>query len=341
VHHAITPLPFKPPRLIGLSEGLLASHYENNYGGALRRLNAIETRLKTLDWCRTPGFEINGLKREELIAANSVSLHEIYFDSLGGTDGLGSPTSDPDGPLAEAIVAAFGSFAAWSKAFIAMGKALAGGSGWVVMSWSLRQGRLFNHWAGEHSQMLAEAVPILALDMYEHAYHMDFGADASGYVDAYMQNIHWDRPAERFARAMGLSAKAGESKESKTLVSPEDLMAWLQRPDAPLLLDVCLTEDRPQRHDRLPGARFLLSEETPEWIDSLPDDRPLVAYCMPVSTIRSRSRPRTCQMLQRSRGSTWGSHTSVTSSSRRLRSNQRSATWSIADSSPSSARSHN
>jgi hypothetical protein len=68
----------------GLSERLLVSHYENNCGGALRRLNAIKARLAALDWARTPVFEISGLKREELIAASSVILHEIYFDSLGG-----------------------------------------------------------------------------------------------------------------------------------------------------------------------------------------------------------------------------------------------------------------
>jgi rhodanese-related sulfurtransferase len=80
----VRPLLLKPQWMNGLSERLLVSHYENNYGGALRRLNAIRARLATLDWARTPVFEINGLKREELIAASSVILHEIYFDSLGG-----------------------------------------------------------------------------------------------------------------------------------------------------------------------------------------------------------------------------------------------------------------
>ena len=75
--HAVTPLPFKPPRLQGLSERLLASHYENNYGGALRRLNAVERRLGELDWASAPVFEVNGLKREELVAAGTVDLHEV------------------------------------------------------------------------------------------------------------------------------------------------------------------------------------------------------------------------------------------------------------------------
>src|SRR3954447_20663439 len=82
--HEVAPLPFKPSRLDGLSERLLASHYENNYGGAVRRLNAIEQKLAALDWDKAAVFEINGLKREQLIAANSMILHEAYFASLGG-----------------------------------------------------------------------------------------------------------------------------------------------------------------------------------------------------------------------------------------------------------------
>src|SRR5436305_3476712 len=80
----VRPLLLKPQWMNGLSERLLVSHYQNNYGGAVRRLNAIRTRLASLDWERAPVFEINGLKREELIAAGSVVLHEIYFDALGG-----------------------------------------------------------------------------------------------------------------------------------------------------------------------------------------------------------------------------------------------------------------
>src|ERR1700694_1973722 len=93
----VRPLLLKPQWMNGLSERLLVSHYENNYGGAVRRLNAIRARLVALDWERTPVFEVNGLKREELIAAGSVILHEIYFDSLGG-DGDNPPTGLTETP---------------------------------------------------------------------------------------------------------------------------------------------------------------------------------------------------------------------------------------------------
>src|SRR5216110_1492927 len=82
--YAIKKLPFDPSKVKGLSEKLLTSHYENNYGGAVKRLNAITTQLAGLDMASAPVFAVNGLKREELIAANSMIIHELYFDGLGG-----------------------------------------------------------------------------------------------------------------------------------------------------------------------------------------------------------------------------------------------------------------
>lgn len=174
-----------PAKLNGLSEKLIVSHWENNYGGAVKRLNAIEGKLAELDWASAPVFAVNGLKREELIAAGSMILHEVYFDSLGGAGG------DPSGALKAAIVRDFGSMEAWRTEFSAMGKAQGGGSGWTLLTWSARRNRLVNAWAADHAHNLAGAVPLIALDMYEHSYHMDFGAKAGAYVDAFMQNLSW------------------------------------------------------------------------------------------------------------------------------------------------------
>jgi superoxide dismutase, Fe-Mn family len=162
-----------------MSEKLIVSHYENNYGGAVKRLNAIEEKLAELDYASAPGFLINGLKREELVAANSMILHELFFDGLGDQ-------SEPGIALREAITRDFGSFEKWRQEFTAMGKALGGGSGWVLLSWSRRDKKLVNQWAPDHCHTLAAGQPILALDMYEHSYHMDFGAKAVGYVDVFM-----------------------------------------------------------------------------------------------------------------------------------------------------------
>lgn len=182
--YEMKPLSCDPAKLKGLSEKLIISHYENNYGGAVKRLNAIAAQWQALDVASAPVFVINGLKREELIAANSMILHELYFDSLGG-GGL------TEGALRAALVRDFGSVERWQAEFSAMGKAQGGGSGWVLLVYSRRDKKMINQWAADHTCNLARGTPILALDMYEHSYHMDYGAKAGAYVDAFMQNINW------------------------------------------------------------------------------------------------------------------------------------------------------
>jgi superoxide dismutase, Fe-Mn family len=183
------PMPFDPKSITGISEKVLISHYENNYLSAVKRLNAIGTQLAELDFANAANFVINGLKREELIAANSMILHEIYFDGLGGG-------TKPSGALAEAIARDFGSLERWRAQFAAMGKAEGGGSGWVILAYSPRDKRLVNQWAADHTTTLAGGRPVLVLDMYEHAYHMDYGAAAARYVDVYMEAIRWDNAAK-------------------------------------------------------------------------------------------------------------------------------------------------
>jgi Fe-Mn family superoxide dismutase len=190
----IKPMPFDPNAIKGLSPKLLTSHYDNNYTGAVKRLNAIEAQLKTLDWPAVPNFTINGLKREELVAMNSMNLHELYFAGLGAG-------GDPAGALAQAIERDFGSIAAWRTEFAAMGKAMGGGSGWVTLNYMPRDKRLVNSWSSDHTNAPANARPLLALDMYEHAYHMDYGAKAGAYVDAYMAAIDWRNATTLYAQS--------------------------------------------------------------------------------------------------------------------------------------------
>ena len=186
------PLPFDPKAVPGLSEKLLVSHHDNNYAGAVRRLGAIRGEIGGLDMASAPGFRLNGLKREELIAWNSMILHEVYFAGFGAQAG-------PSRGLGEAIERDFGSQARWAAEFAAMGKALGGGSGWVLLTRSRHDGRLVNTWAADHTMTLADGQPLLALDMYEHAYAMDYGAAAGTYVDAFMKAITWSEANRRFA----------------------------------------------------------------------------------------------------------------------------------------------
>ncbi len=184
------PLPFNPAAIAGLSEKLLLSHHGNNYVGAVKRLGAIAGEVAALDPATAPGFAINGLKREELIAWNSMILHELYFA------GLGAPNR-PGAPLAAAIERDFGSHDRWQAQFAAMGKALGGGSGWVLLVWSHRDRCLVNQWAADHTMTLAGGTPLLALDMYEHAYAIDYGAKAAAYVDAWLKAVDWTEASRR------------------------------------------------------------------------------------------------------------------------------------------------
>jgi superoxide dismutase, Fe-Mn family len=190
--YAIKPLACDPKRIKGMSERLIVSHHENNYGGAVNRLNAITAQLAQLDFATAPGFLVNGLKREELIASNSMILHELFFASLG-------EESQPAGELHDALVRDFGSVDRWRAEFSAMGKAQGGGSGWVLLTWSPRDRKLVNQWAMDHTTTLAGGQPILALDMYEHSYQIDYGARAAAYVDAFMAAINWPNVGRAYA----------------------------------------------------------------------------------------------------------------------------------------------
>ena len=191
--YEIKSLPFDPKAIKGLSEKILVSHFENNYIGAVKRLNAIGAQLAELDYAKAPVFMINGLKREELIATNSMILHEVYFEGLGGG-------GTPRGALGDAIARDFGSIDRWRTEFAAMGKAEGGGSGWVILTYSPRDKRLVNQWAADHTTTLAGGRPVLVLDMYEHAYALDYGAKAASYVDIYMEAIRWDNAVKLYQR---------------------------------------------------------------------------------------------------------------------------------------------
>ena len=255
-------LPFDPAGLSGLSERLLRSHHQNNYGGAVKRLNAIRAQLVGSKPGDLAGFELNGLKREELIAANSMLLHELYFDCLG------TGAQDIAPPMALALAGSFGSVERWRDEFVAMGKALGGGSGWVLLSFLPREGTLVNQWAADHTHALAGAVPILALDMYEHAYHLDHGAAAGAYVDAFMANIAWDKVYARYQQAVHSTS--------------EGLAADLDRLDPAqcMVLDVRRAGVFQQAKSMLPDARWCDPAQVQDWAGELPKDRDVLVYCV-------------------------------------------------------------
>ncbi len=189
------PLPFDPAKLRGLSEKLIRSHYDNNYMGSVKALNVVEQRLAAMTNEKDlPAYIYGDVKREELIRTGSVVMHDHYFGNLGG-DG------QPGGSVLFAIRQAWNSYEQWEAEFKRTGNALAGGSGWVTLSYNFHTGELHNYWAWDHMHNPPASVPLLVLDMYEHAFHMDYGAAAAKYVDAFMQNVNWEEVNRRFVRA--------------------------------------------------------------------------------------------------------------------------------------------
>ncbi len=190
--HQPRPLPFDPAKLKGLSEKLIKSHWENNYGGTVRALNAVELRLAAMMNDKDlPPYVYGDLKREEVIRTGSLVLHDHYFGNLGG-DGKAA------GDILEAVKKTWGSYETWEAEFKRTGNALAGGSGWVTLSLNYHTGVLHNYWAWDHMHNAPASRPLLVLDMYEHSYHLDYGAAAAKYVDAFMQNVNWEEVNRRF-----------------------------------------------------------------------------------------------------------------------------------------------
>src|SRR5881394_2116607 len=275
MRYKLKPIHCRPWTLSYLSVKLIESHYENNYGGALRRLNAITEQLESLDFEKTAPHVLNGLKREELVALNSTLLHELYFASMGGD---GQPTK----AMSEILARDFGSLDRWRAEFRAMGYALGGGSGWVLLTYVPRDGRLINQYAAEHSQALAGGIPILALDMYEHAYHMDFGANAKAYIGSFMRNVDYGSLHARYEDAAKVSPpRRLEQPEfgDYPQMAVEDLKAMVDAGQPVQMLDATPPHFVARRQEMIVGAQWRDHEKVPEWIGDLKKDEPVAVFC--------------------------------------------------------------
>jgi Fe-Mn family superoxide dismutase len=159
----------------------------------VKRLNLIQQQLGHLPK-DAPPYQTGSLKREELIATNSMLLHELYFGNLGG-DGK------PSGTIVEMLKAHYGSMETWEQEFRQTGLSLGGGSGWVVLAFDPHEKAPHTYWLADHTCSLAWGTPLLVMDMYEHSYAMDYGANARGYIDAFFQNVQWDEANRRAEQA--------------------------------------------------------------------------------------------------------------------------------------------
>jgi Fe-Mn family superoxide dismutase len=187
------PLPFDPRSLHGISERLITSHWENNYTGAVKALNVVRGRLAAAAADpNTPPYVYNGLKREQLLRTGSVVYHEHYFANLGGGGAAGAAVRSH-------IARSFGSYDAWETEFRKIGNGLSGGSGWVVLAWNPTIRLLENYWLSDHGHGSTASLPVLVMDMYEHAYQMDYGAAAAKYIDAFFASVQWETVEKRLA----------------------------------------------------------------------------------------------------------------------------------------------
>jgi len=190
--HKVVDLPFQPAKLKGLSAAMLTSHHDNNYAGAVKNLNKVELELAKITK-DTPGFTVSSLRERELTFTNSKILHEHYFGNLGGDGKLA-------GAIEKRLAAQFGSTARWEELFRATAMSLGGGSGWVILDVNYASGDLRIYGTSGHNQSLAYGQPLLVLDMFEHAYAIDFGAAHAKYIDAFFQNVQWSEVDKRLAR---------------------------------------------------------------------------------------------------------------------------------------------
>ncbi len=176
----------------GFSDGALKLHFKL-YRGYVKNTNNLLKKLKDYATSgRTDTAEYAELKRRLGFEFNGMRLHEYYFGNLGGNGKL-----KKDNDLYEAIEVNFGSFEQWKKDFIATGTMR--GVGWVVLYQDMATGRLINTWINEHeSNNLVGCKPLIVMDVFEHAYMIDYGLDRRKYINAFFDNLDWGAVAQRF-----------------------------------------------------------------------------------------------------------------------------------------------
>jgi Fe-Mn family superoxide dismutase len=277
MQYRVAPLFCRPWTLNGMSPRLIESHYEHNYGGALTRLNAVTEELEALDPKGASPSLLSRLRQEQADLLNSTLLHELYFASLGG-DGR-TPTLR----MADALTNDFGSVGRWRDEFVMLAEALGGDTGWILLTYVPRDRRLINHSATDHSQSIAGGIPILALDMYAHAYHIEFGANPTAYVAAFMRNIDWKAVEVRYEDAVTIPPpRPLEQPDFADVpsVTPEDVQAMLNSGRKVQIIDTRPRHYSTRSDEIVEGAVWRDPERIDEWMGTLSKEEPVVTFCV-------------------------------------------------------------
>jgi len=186
------PLPYQS--LNGISDKTLAIHHDKLYAGYVAKCGEIREKLANLQDADLASANqsysaLRALKTDETFAVNGVYLHEAYFDGMGG-EGLAA------GTLADALAKEYGSFDRFVAYFSACGMAA---RGWVVLCWDTQEKALRVYAADAHNQGgVWGCIPLLVLDVYEHAYFIDAGSDRKSYIEAWWKNLDWKKADERY-----------------------------------------------------------------------------------------------------------------------------------------------
>ncbi|OGF82480.1 superoxide dismutase [Candidatus Giovannonibacteria bacterium RIFCSPLOWO2_01_FULL_46_13] len=187
--------PLKYNELDGLSEKQLKEHHDVLYAGYVKKIGEIEEKVKQIDLSSANATysDLRELKMEETFALNGVKLHEGYFENMvrGG--------SKPAGKIIEMMERDFGSYENWENQFRAMGLAA---RGWVVLAYDMDEKKLKNILCDSHNQGgVWNTIALMIMDVYEHAYFIDYATGRKAYIDSFFKNIDWqyvDRVMSRF-----------------------------------------------------------------------------------------------------------------------------------------------
>lgn len=177
-----------------ISEKTLAIHHDKLYAGYVDKKDEIQSALATFDLSKLEKAnqtysELRGLKNSETFAVNAVYLHEWYFENLGG-DGQTTPR------MRDVLTQAFGSYDNFINMFAACGMAA---RGWVVLAWDTHDKALRIYSCDAHNQGgIWGAIPLLILDVYEHAYFIDFGSDRKAYIQEFLSRVNWQEVEKKF-----------------------------------------------------------------------------------------------------------------------------------------------
>ena len=170
--------------LDGISRETVEAHYKL-YQGYVNKRNELLGRLAEVDLVAANQVysDVRAFKVDLTFAIGGIKNHEIYFEHLGGYGG------DPDGPMATLVKRDFGDVATWRADLKATGMA---GRGWAWTAYDWDEGRLFNYVGDTQNTFpIWNATPLVALDVYEHAYFLDYQTDRASYIDAFLNNLDW------------------------------------------------------------------------------------------------------------------------------------------------------